>query len=99
CKMNTGRTVYILDEPTTGLHMDDVNRLIQVLQRLVDQGSTVVVIEHNIDLIKSADWLIEMGPEGGDAGGEIIGVGTPEQIAEMPGSPTGPYLKKALAAC
>lgn len=97
CKINTGRTMYILDEPTTGLHMDDVNRLIQVLQRLVDQGSTVVVIEHNIDLIKSADWLIEMGPEGGDAGGQVIGTGTPEQIAETKNSPTGPYLKKALA--
>lgn len=96
CKINTGKTMYILDEPTTGLHMDDVKRLVQVLQRLVDQGSTVVVIEHNIDLIKTADWLIELGPEGGDAGGQIIGVGTPEQIAEMPNSPTGPYLKKAL---
>lgn len=96
CKVNTGKTVYILDEPTTGLHMDDVNRLVDVLQRLVDQGSTVVVIEHNIDLIKTADWLIEMGPEGGSAGGEIIGAGTPEQIAEMEHSPTAPYLKQAL---
>lgn len=96
CKINTGGTMYILDEPTTGLHMDDVSKLIKVLQRLVDQGSTVVVIEHNIDLIKSADWLIEMGPEGGDAGGRVIAQGTPEQVAQIEESPTGPYLKKAL---
>lgn len=95
-KVNTGKAVYILDEPTTGLHMDDVNKLIHVLQRLVDQGSTVIVIEHNIDLIKTADWLIEVGPEGGDAGGEIIGVGTPEEIALLTESPTAPYLQKAL---
>lgn len=96
CKINTGGTLYILDEPTTGLHMDDVKRLVKVLHRLVDQGSTVVVIEHNIDLIKSADWLIEMGPEGGDAGGQMIAAGTPEDLAKIEDSPTGPYVKKAL---
>ncbi len=95
-KVNTGKTVYILDEPTTGLHMDDVKNLINVLQRLVDQGSTVVVIEHNIDLIKTADWLIELGPEGGNEGGFIIDEGTPEEIAICENSPTAPFLKKAL---
>ncbi len=96
-KVNTGNTIYILDEPTTGLHMDDVNKLVKVLQRLVDQGSTVIVIEHNIDLIKTADWLIEMGPEGGDEGGEVIATGTPEEIAQNPISPTAEFLQKALA--
>lgn len=95
-KVNTGKTVYILDEPTTGLHMDDVNKLVKVLQRLVDQGSTVIVIEHNIDLIKTADWLIELGPEGGDEGGLLLDYGTPEDIAKNTISPTAPYLKKAL---
>ncbi|MBR0214388.1 MAG: ATP-binding cassette domain-containing protein, partial [Solobacterium sp.] len=96
-KRPTGKTVYILDEPTTGLHTDDVKRLIAVLQRIVDSGNTVIVIEHNLDVIKCADWIIDLGPEGGDAGGQVIAVGTPEQIAAHPDSWTGQYLKKALA--
>ena len=95
-KRPTGKTVYILDEPTTGLHTDDVKRLIAVLQRIVDSGNTVIVIEHNLDVIKCADWIIDLGPEGGDAGGQVIAVGTPEQIAAHPDSWTGQYLKKAL---
>ncbi len=93
----TGKTVYILDEPTTGLHTDDVKRLIAVLDRIVETGNTVIVIEHNLDVIKCADWIIDLGPEGGDAGGTVIAEGTPEQIAENPDSWTGQYLKKALA--
>ena len=92
----TGRTLYILDEPTVGLHMADVERLLQVLGRLVDAGNTVVVIEHNLDVIKTADWVIDLGPEGGDAGGWIVAEGTPEQVAATPGSYTGQYLKKVL---
>jgi len=95
-KRPTGRTIYILDEPTTGLHIADVHKLIEVLQKLVDSGNTVVVIEHNLDLIKTADYIIDLGPEGGDAGGEIIAKGTPEVIAKTPGSYTGQYLKKML---
>ena len=96
-KRATGKTVYILDEPTTGLHFSDVRRLIDVLQRLVDSGNTVIVIEHNLDVIKSANWLIDLGPEGGDAGGEVVAVGTPEQVAVEPESYTGQYLKRVLA--
>ena len=96
-KRATGKTVYILDEPTTGLHTDDVSRLIDVLQRIVDNGDTVVVIEHNLDVIKCADWIIDLGPEGGDEGGTIVAVGTPEKIAEVKESWTGQYLKKTLA--
>ena len=92
-----GRNVYVLDEPTTGLHFDDVRRLIEVLDNLVEQGNTVIVIEHNLDLIKSADWVIDMGPEGGDGGGTILAVGTPEQVAADPASVTGRYLARALA--
>ena len=92
----TGRTFYILDEPTTGLHSDDVKKLLEVLQRLVDAGNTVLVIEHNLDLIKCADHIIDLGPEGGSAGGEIVAEGTPEQVAEVPGSFTGQYLKPLL---
>ena len=92
----TGRTLYILDEPTTGLHMYDVQKLLDVLQRLVDKGNTVLVIEHNLDVIKSADHVIDLGPEGGDGGGEIVAVGTPEEIAACPASYTGRYLKKVL---
>ncbi len=95
-KRATGRTIYILDEPTTGLHTADVHMLIKVLQRLVDGGNTVVVIEHNLDLIKTADWIIDLGPEGGDAGGRIVTCGTPEHVAEVPESYTGQYLKKML---
>ncbi len=92
-KRSTGRTIYILDEPTTGLHMDDINRLLQVLNRLVDSGNTIVVIEHNLDVIKTADHIIDLGPEGGAAGGFVVGTGTPEQIAMLPESYTGQFLK------
>jgi len=92
----TGKTVYVLDEPTTGLHTDDVARLVKVLQRIVDHGDTVIVIEHNLDVIKTADWIIDLGPEGGDGGGTIIAQGTPEQVAEVPASYTGKYLKEVL---
>lgn len=95
-KRSTGRTIYILDEPTTGLHIADVHKLIEVLQKLVDNGNTVVVIEHNLDLIKTADYLIDLGPEGGNAGGRIVASGTPEQVAKVPESYTGQYLKKIL---
>ncbi len=95
-KRATGRTIYILDEPTTGLHIADVHRLIDVLQRLVDAGNTVVVIEHNLDLIKTADHIIDLGPEGGNRGGEIVAQGTPEQVAKVPESYTGQYLKPLL---
>ena len=95
-RLSTGKTVYILDEPTTGLHIADVHRLIEVLQKLVDAGNTVIVIEHNLDLIKCADHIIDLGPEGGSAGGEIVAEGTPEQVAEVPGSFTGQYLKPLL---
>ncbi|HEU5102514.1 MAG TPA: excinuclease ABC subunit UvrA [Roseiflexaceae bacterium] len=93
----TGRTLYILDEPTTGLHFADIERLLHVLQRLVDAGNTVLVIEHNLDIIKSADWIIDMGPEGGDAGGQVIAAGTPEHVAQAEGSHTGAFLRKLLA--
>ena len=96
-KRSTGRTIYILDEPTTGLHIADVHKLIDVLQKLVDAGNTVVVIEHNLDLIKTADHIIDLGPEGGDNGGTIVATGTPEDVANMEGSYTGQYLKKVLA--
>ena len=94
----TGRTVYVLDEPTTGLHMEDVARLNSILQSLADAGNTLVVIEHNLDVIKIADWIIDMGPEGGDAGGTVIAEGTPEQIAQDETSYTGQFLKKVFAA-
>ena len=92
----TGRTLYILDEPTTGLHFEDIQKLLEVLHELVDQGNTVVVIEHNLDVIKTADWLLDFGPEGGDGGGEIVAVGTPEKVAATPESWTGRYLKELL---
>ena len=92
----TGRTMYILDEPTTGLHMYDVQKLLDVLQKLVDAGNTVLVIEHNLDVIKCADHIIDLGPEGGDGGGTIVATGTPEDIAACPASFTGQYLKKML---
>jgi excinuclease ABC subunit A len=92
----TGRTLYILDEPTTGLHFADVSRLLEVLNRLVDAGNTVVVIEHNLDVIKTADWLIDLGPEGGEAGGELLAEGTPEQVASAEGSYTGQFLRRVL---
>ena len=95
-KRSTGKTLYILDEPTTGLHIDDVNRLVQILQRLTDAGNTVLVIEHNLDLIKTADYIIDLGPEGGERGGEIVAVGTPEKICKNENSYTGQFLKKYL---
>ena len=95
-KKSTGKTMYILDEPTTGLHTADVHKLIDVLQKLVDNGNTVIVIEHNLDVIKSADHIIDLGPEGGFRGGTIVAEGTPEEVAENPASYTGQYLKKIL---
>jgi excinuclease ABC subunit A len=95
-KRATGQTLYILDEPTTGLHFDDVARLLQVLGRLVEAGNTVVVIEHNLDVIKSADWVIDLGPEGGAAGGDLVASGTPEEIARTRSSHTGRYLRRVL---
>jgi excinuclease ABC subunit A len=92
-KRATGQTLYILDEPSTGLHAADVKRLIHVLQQLVDNGNTVLVIEHNLDIIKVADWIIDLGPEGGDAGGEVIAVGTPEDVAQQEDSHTGQFLR------
>jgi excinuclease ABC subunit A len=92
----TGRTLYILDEPTTGLHFEDVRKLLEVLQALVDQGNTVLVIEHNLEIIKTADWIIDLGPEGGDKGGRVIAAGTPEEVAATPGSFTGEYLAAHL---
>jgi excinuclease ABC subunit A len=97
-KVATGDTLYILDEPTTGLHFADVERLLEVLDRLVEQGNSVVVIEHNLDVIKTADHLIDLGPEGGDAGGEIIATGTPEQVAGSPTSYTGRFLRDVVEA-
>jgi excinuclease ABC subunit A len=96
CKVATGRTLYILDEPTTGLHFADIERLLEVLQRLVDSGNTVLVIEHNLDVIKQADWLVDLGPEGGEAGGDVIAVGTPEDVARVPESYTGRFLRSLL---
>ena len=95
-RKDTGNTLYLLDEPTTGLHFEDIKVLIGVLQRLVDKGNTVVIIEHNLDILKSVDWLIDLGPEGGQAGGTIVAAGTPEQVAQTPGSYTGKYLKEIL---
>lgn len=97
-RRGTGRTLYILDEPTTGLHMDDVRKLLGVLQRLVDAGNTVLVIEHNLDVIKSVDWIIDLGPEGGEGGGRVVAEGFPEQVARTPGSWTGVYLRPLLEA-
>jgi excinuclease ABC subunit A len=96
-KRQTGRTLYLLDEPTTGLHPEDVRKLLSVLHRLVDAGNTVVVIEHNLDVIKTADWIIDLGPEGGERGGEIIAEGPPEKIAENPRSYTGQFLRHVLS--
>jgi excinuclease ABC subunit A len=95
-KHKSGHVVYMLDEPTTGLHFDDVKRLIKVLNRLVSKGNTVYVIEHNLDVVKNCDYLIDLGPEGGDAGGQILVQGTPEEVAMSPGSYTGKFMKKML---
>ena len=95
-KRQTGRTVYVLDEPTTGLHFEDVRKLLGVLGKLVDEGNTVIVIEHNLDVIKTADWVIDMGPEGGGGGGTVVATGTPEEIAAVPDSHTGQFLRPVL---
>ena len=95
-RISTGKTIYILDEPTTGLHAADVHKLIEVLQQLVDVGDTVLVIEHNLDVIKTADYIIDLGPEGGDGGGRVVAQGTPEEVAQVEESFTGQYLKKYL---
>ena len=95
-RRSTGKTLYILDEPTTGLHTDDVKRLLQILSRLVDGGNTMIIIEHNLHVIKSADWVIDMGPEGGQHGGLVIAEGTPEQLARRDDTPTGKFLREAL---
>jgi excinuclease ABC subunit A len=97
-KIATGRTLYILDEPTTGLHFADIEKLLEVLQRLVDAGNTVLVIEHNLDVIKQADWIVDLGPEGGEGGGEVIATGTPEHVASVEESATGQYLRELLPA-
>ena len=96
-KRSTGKTLYILDEPTTGLHFADIAKLIELLQELVEQGNTVLVIEHNLDMVKSTDYVVDLGPDGGDSGGEIIGIGTPEQIAKISDSETGKYLRELFA--
>ena len=93
---STGETIYILDEPTTGLHFEDIKMLLSVLHELVEQGNTVIVIEHNLEVIKTADWIIDLGPNGGAGGGQIIATGTPEQIAQVSSSKTGKYLQKYL---
>ena len=95
-KRPTGKTLYLLDEPTTGLHIDDVHRLIDILQRLVDTGNTIIVIEHNLDLIKTCDHIIDLGPEGGEGGGEVVAIGSPEEICKIKESYTGKFLKKYL---
>ena len=95
-RTSTGRTLYLLDEPTTGLHFADVKRLVSVLNQLVDKGNTVVVIEHNLDMVKTCDWIIDLGPEGGDRGGEVVAVGSPEDLVKVKKSYTGQYLKAML---
>jgi excinuclease ABC subunit A len=96
-KRSTGHTIYILDEPTTGLHFEDIRKLLTVLSRLVDQGNSVLVIEHNLDVIKTADWIIDLGPEGGSGGGTVVAAGTPEAVATEPASWTGQYLAPLLS--
>lgn len=96
-KRSTGKTIYVLDEPTTGLHFEDVNKLVEILRKLSDTGNTVVVIEHNLDVIKTADYIIDIGPDGGDKGGNVIAKGTPEEVAKNKNSYTGEFLKKYLS--
>ena len=95
-KRSTGRTIYLLDEPTTGLHFEDIRKLLGVLQSLVDKGNTVLVIEHNLDVIKTADWIIDMGPDGGSGGGSVVATGTPEEVSEVSASYTGQFLVPLL---
>jgi excinuclease ABC subunit A len=95
-RVDSGNTLYLLDEPTTGLHFDDIRRLLAVLDRLVERGNTVIVIEHHLDVIKCADWLIDLGPEGGERGGRVVATGTPEQVAAVAGNHTGDYLRPVL---
>ena len=97
-KRDTGHTLYILDKPTTDLHFQDIEMVLSVLHRLRDHGNTVVVIEHNLDVIKTADWIVDLGPEGGDGGGRLVAAGTPEAVAAAPGSHTGRYLARCLAS-
>jgi excinuclease ABC subunit A len=97
-KRQTGRTLYLLDEPTTGLHFDDVRKLLEVLHRLADLGNSVIIIEHNLDVIRNADWILDLGPEGGEDGGRIVGQGRPEKIAATPGSYTGQFLTRYYAS-
>jgi excinuclease ABC subunit A len=97
-KRSTGRTIYVLDEPTTGLHFEDIRKLLIVLQSLVDKGNTVVVIEHNLDVVKCADWVVDMGPEGGSGGGKVVATGTPEAIAKVKASHTGEFLRPMLGS-
>ena len=97
-KRSTGKTIYIMDEPTTGLHFDDVQKLLMVLNRLVDKGNTIIIIEHNMDVIKSADWIVDLGPDGGAEGGEVVAIGTPEEVMAVEDSHTGRFLRKALTA-
>ena len=98
-RRSTGKTIYILDEPTTGLHFADVHKLTEILRRLADDGNTVIVIEHNLDVIKTADYIIDIGPEGGDRGGTVVAKGTPEEIAQNPNSYTGYYINEILKKC
>jgi excinuclease ABC subunit A len=95
-RRSTGRTLYLLDEPTTGLHFDDIKKLLGVLRSLTEKGNTVIVIEHNLDVIRTSDWIIDLGPEGGDGGGRIVAEGTPEAVARVRGSHTGVFLRRAL---
>ena len=97
-RRSLGRTVYVLDEPTTGLHFEDVNKLLAVLNGLADKGNTVIVIEHNLDVISAADWIVDLGPEGGAGGGRVIATGTPEDVARVKGSYTGEFLRELLGA-
>ena len=95
-RRSTGKTLYVLDEPTTGLHFEDIKRLLEVLNKLVDKGNTVLIIEHNLDVIKCADWVIDLGPEGGERGGELVAQGTPREVVKITKSFTGRYLKEVL---
>ena len=95
-RRSTGRTLYLLDEPTTGLHFDDIKKLLSVLRSLTEKGNTVIVIEHNLDVIRTADWIVDLGPEGGEGGGRIVAEGTPEEVAAVPSSYTGAFLRRVL---